>query len=132
MKTTALVIVASAFLICVNSTRARIGETEAEVDHRYGKPAGKWEDYLGYRKLYHWHGFDVMVTFTDGVSRREMFVRKDGAQGAHDKKRLAKFSGVGRNEIIYDEDSGAFTTKAFEEKYLAARNAAWAKSEQNR
>lgn len=129
-KTTAFVIVTSAFLLCASSTRARVGETESQIDDRYGKPAGRWDDYLGYKKLYRWHGFDVMVTFTDGVSRREMFVKTVGPLDAHDQKRLEKLSGVGRNEIIFDDGSGAFTTKAFAEKYAAARNAAWAKSEQ--
>lgn len=132
VKTTALVIVASAFLICANSTLARVGETESQIDDRYGKPAGRWDDYLGYRKLYHWHSFDVMVTFTDGVSRREMFVKPGGPLDAHDQKRLGKIAGAGRDGIIFDKESGVFTTKEFEEKFLAARNAAWAKSEQKR
>jgi hypothetical protein len=129
-KTIAFVTVTSAFLLCASSTRARVGETESQIDDRYGKPAGRWDDYLGYKKLYRWHGFDVMVTFTDGVSQREMFVKTVGALEAHDQKRLEKISGAGRNGIIFDEGSGAFTTKAFAEKYAAARNAAWAKSEQ--
>ena len=130
MKTTALLIVASAFLICAGSTLARVGEAESKIDDRYGKPAGKWDDYLGYKKLYHWHGYDVMVTFTDGVSRREMFVTTTGPMDAHVQKHLARISGAGQNGIIFATESGAFTTKEFEEKFIAARNAAWAKSEQ--
>jgi hypothetical protein len=132
MKIRALVIVASAFLICASSTRARIGEAEAQIDDRYGKPAGRWDDYLGYKKLYHWHGFDVMVTFIAGVSRREMFVKTAGPLDPHDQKRLDKIAGAGRNGIIFDKESGVFTTKEFEEKFVAARNAAWAKSDQKR
>ncbi len=129
-KTAVFAIVIFVLLLCASSTRARVGETESQIDHRYGKPAGRWDDYLGYKKLYHWHSFDVMVTFTDGVSRREMFVKKLGIVEPHDQKRLAKIAGAGRNGIIYDRDSGVFTTKEFEEKFLAARNAAWAKSDQ--
>jgi hypothetical protein len=131
-KTTALVIATSAFLICASSTRARVGESEAQIDDRYGKPAGRWDDYLGYKKLYHWHSFEVMVTFSDGVSQREMFVKTAGPLDAHDQKHLAKIAGEGRNGIIFDKESGVFTTKEFEEKYLAARTAAWAKSDQKR
>jgi hypothetical protein len=129
-KMAALLIFASIFLICASSTRARIGEPESKIDDRYGKPAGKWDDYLGYKKLYHWHGFDVMVTFTEGVSRREMFVRTTGPMDPHTYKHLVKIEGADRNGIIFDKDSGAFTTKEFEEKFTAARNAAWAKSDQ--
>ena len=130
MKTTIFLVLTCGFFLCPSSTRARIGETEAQSDHRYGKPAGKWDDYVGYRKLYHWHGFDVMVTFVDGVSQREIFNKTQGPFDAHDHKRFAKVAGADRNGVIFDQDSGAFTTKEFEAKYLAARNAAWAKSTQ--
>ena len=130
MKTTALLILISGFFSFANSTLARVGETEEQVDHRYGKPAGKWDDYVGYKKLYHWHSFDVMVTFVDGVSQREMFNKTLGGLDPHDQKYLAKISGMGKNGIITDVDKGTFTTKEFGEKYTAARAAAWAKSEQ--
>ena len=130
MKTIRLLLPICGFFCFANSTPAKVGEAEAQIDHRYGKPAGKWDDYIGYKKLYHWHGWDVMVTFVDGVSQREMFNRTDGIQDPHDKKALAKISGVNRNGIILDEDTGTFTTKEFQEKYTAARAAAWAKAEQ--
>ena len=128
-RTTALIIVTSILFVYASSIQARVGEPESKIDDRYGKPAGKWDDYLGYKKLYHWHGYDVMVTFTDGVSRREMFVSTTAPLDAHIQKHLARIAGEGRNGIIFDKD-GVFTTKEFEEKFLAARNAAWAKSEQ--
>ena len=130
MKTKLFLITTFGFAFFTNSTPAKVGENEAQIDHRYGKPAGKWDDYIGYKKLYHWHGWDVMVTIVDGISQREMFNRTDGIQDPHDKKALAKISGVNRNGIILDEDSGTFTTKEFQEKYAAARAAAWAKAEQ--
>ena len=130
MKTILFLILTSGFLLFASSAPAKVGENEAQIDHRYGKPAGKWDDYIGYKKLYHWHGWDVMVTIVDGVSQREMFNRTDGIQDSHDKKALAKISGVNRNGIILDDDTGTFTTKEFQEKYAAARAAAWAKAEQ--
>ena len=128
MKTTTIVILS--FLLFAKLAPARVGETEEQVDHRYGKPAGKWDDYVGYKKLYHWHNFDVMVTFLDGISQREMFNRPVGGLDPHDQKYLAKVSSLGKNGIITDVDKGTFTTKEFSEKYAAARAAAWAKSEQ--
>jgi hypothetical protein len=130
MKPITLLIFISGLFLFVNSTRAKVGEAEAQVDHRYGKPAGKWDDYLGYKKLYHWHGFDVMVTFLGGVSEREMFNKSDNIYDPKDQKYLLKISGAGQNGIIFDKDSGTFTTKEFAEKYAAARTAAWAKSDQ--
>jgi len=129
MKSTVLFIIAS-LLLAANASFARIGENEAQVDDRYGKPAGKWDDYLGYKKLYHWRGFNVMVTFLDGVSQREMFDKAGLTHRA--EKSLGKYAGVGKNGVIYDAKSGAYTTQPFEEKYIAARTAAWAKEEQKR
>jgi len=130
MRTQILLFLASgAFALQVTLAFGRIGETEAQTDHRYGKPAGRWDDYIGYRKLYHWHGFDVMVTFADGGSQREMF-NKLGGIDRHAHKYLAKIAGVGRNGVVFDDKEVVFTTKAFQEKYDAARTAAWAKSEQ--
>ena len=130
MKTTTFLLLICGFL-CPTLAHARVGESEAQVDHRYGKPAGKWDDYIGFKKLYHWHSFDVMVTFVDGISRREMFNRHVGTPfEPGDQKRLAKVSGADRDGIIFDGESGAFTTKEFAEKYRAAQEAAWAKSNQ--
>lgn len=130
MKTTTVLILVSGFWFFAESAFARVGETEEQVDHRYGKPAGKWDDYVGYKKLYHWHSFDVLVTFVDGVSQREMFNKPVGGLDPHEQKYLAKISGSGKNGVIPDVDNGTFTTKEFAEKYAAARAAAWAKSEQ--
>lgn len=125
-----LILASGSLALQLNPAFGRIGENEAQIDHRYGKPAGKWDDYIGYRKLYHWHGFDVMVTFSDGVSQREMFNKPMLGVDPHLKKYLVKVSGAGRNGVIYDDKEGVVTTKEFEEKYLAARTAAWAKQEQ--
>lgn len=130
MKTTTLLILLAGFFAFAKSTLGRVGESEEQVDHRYGKLAGKWDDYVGYKKLYHWHGFDVLVTFVDGISQREMFNKPVGSLDPKEQKYLAKISGEGKGGIIADEDKGTFTTKEFSEKYAAARAAAWAKSEQ--
>lgn len=126
MKITTLLIFVCGIVAFPNFSYARVGETEQQTDHRYGKPVGKWDDYVGYKKLYHWHSFDVMVTFMDGVSQREMFNRAEGIDPGV-KKYLRKISEVGKNGIITTGDSMTFTTKEFGDKYDAAR-AAWEKS----
>ena len=130
MKTTRFLILMCGVLVCPNFIYARVGETEAQTDHRYGKPAGKWDDYIGYRKLYHWHGFDVMVTFVDGVDQREMFNKSHGMFEPKDLKYMSKVAGINKNGVLFDNDSGAFTTKEFAQKYAAAKDAAWTKSGQ--
>ena len=129
MQSTILILFVS-LILTANASFAKIGESEAQVDDRYGKPAGKWDDYLGYKKLYHWRGYNVMVTFFDGVSQREMFDKAGLTHRA--EKSLGKYAGLGKNGVIYDTSSGVYTTKPFEEKYIAARTAAWAKEEQKR
>ena len=130
MKSTTFLILICAIFSCPISSHARVGETEAQTDHRYGKPAGKWEDYIGYKKLYHWHGFDVMVTFVDGVDQREMFNKTVGPFEPKDQKYMAKVAGADRNGVVFDKESGCFGTKEFIAKYNAAKDAAWAKSAQ--
>lgn len=132
MKPTIIIGVVS-LLLTANALLANVGETEQQVDHRYGKPKGKWDDYLGYKKLYHWKDFNVMVTFLDGVAQREMFERVELVGlgiNPRAQKGLAKMEGVGKNGVIFDESSGVFTTKPFEEKFIAARTAAWAKADE--
>ena len=130
MKTMTLLLLICGIFSCPNFTQARVGETEAQTDHHYGKPAGKWDDYVGYKKLYHWHGFDIMVTFVDGVDQREMFNKSVGPFEPGDQKKLAKIAGADKNGVIFDKDAGAFSTKEFSEKYRVAKEAAWAKSGQ--
>ena len=131
MKPATLIAFVSLF-VTASTLFATVGESEAKVDDRYGKPVGKWDDYLGYKKLYHWHGYNVMVTFFDGVSQREMFNKTEAGLDPRSLKRLSKVAGVGRNGVYFDEASDVFTTKAFEEKYIAARTAAWAKGSEKR
>lgn len=126
MKSTLLILFVS-LVLSASGSFARIGENEEQTDHRYGKPAGKWDDYLGYRKLYHWRGFNVMVTFLNGVSQREMFEKDGVSMDRHTQKSLAKVAGTEKDGVVYDQSAGVFTTKGFEEKYIAARTAAWAK-----
>ena len=63
-----------------NTLLARIGETEAQIEQRYGKPSGlapeKVRDELGNpMRTYRFHGFDIIVVFVDGKSALEHFVK---------------------------------------------------------
>lgn len=62
-----------------SSAFARIGESEQQVEARYGKPIAPrvpGED-LGETKAYVCAGFLIAVTFVDGVSQREMYAKND-------------------------------------------------------
>ena len=68
-------------LACITfsaSAFALIGEDEKQIEARYGKPRqafptqGKFRD-VGYAA----HGFMLVITFGDGVSKREGFARPD-------------------------------------------------------
>jgi hypothetical protein len=118
---------------CSVSLLARIGENQAQIEKRYGKSTGRWDDVVGYVKHYEWRGFTVIVSFVNGISQRERFNRvwpdapgRDNRdierQMKIDKKLLAQISCLGKNGVIADDDGYAFTTRAFEEKYEAARN----------
>ena len=60
------------------SVDARVGETVAQVEARYGKPQDVYIDRPDLRKaLYGYKGFMVMVYFSRGISKRESFGRPD-------------------------------------------------------
>ena len=60
------------------SVRARVGETVAQVEARYGKPQQVYINRPDLRKaLYGYNGFMVMVYFSRGISKRESFGRPD-------------------------------------------------------
>jgi hypothetical protein len=61
------------------STFARIDETEAQIEARYGKPIHAVNDNDGVVKslAYLSGGFAIVVKFEEGISRAEMFVKSD-------------------------------------------------------
>jgi hypothetical protein len=67
--------------LLASSASARVGETEQQIEMRYGKPifplSGSWstlEDELGGElRTYLFHEFTIVVTFVDGKSEVELF-----------------------------------------------------------
>ncbi len=67
------------FLVVICSVvHARIGETESQVQKRYGGPVDS--AYKGKVKLYYFKGYAILVEFYKGKSIKESVMRKD-----HDK-----------------------------------------------
>jgi hypothetical protein len=66
----------SAVLFVATSAFARIGETEAQIEKRYGKSTSG----SGPTKGYFYKGFFIIVTFDNGVSGIETYEKRSGAQ----------------------------------------------------
>ena len=78
---------------------ARIGETEAQIEKRYGQPTSGSHS----TKTYGYEDFFVIVTFDDGVSGIETYEKCNGAPiSAVEIGKLLEANGVGtkRHEAI--------------------------------
>lgn len=63
--------------LCASSAFARLGETEKEIEARYGKALGtvsRPNEPL--QKVYSSAGFDILVGYIDGRSGQEVFFKK--------------------------------------------------------
>jgi hypothetical protein len=73
--------VAIALLMLVSAAFARIGETEQQIEARYGKTVrtlSKGNEPL--QKDYRSSGLNIAVTYIDGVSQCELFRKQDESQ----------------------------------------------------
>ena len=75
-------LIALALLAGLTSAHARVGETVAQIEARYGLPvAGNPEvppprDELGNEiRVYNFHHFAITVTFAGGISQAELFAK---------------------------------------------------------
>jgi hypothetical protein len=73
--------VAVALSLLVSPAFARIGETEQQIEKRYGKSTltvstGNEPLQKGYQSS----GLNITVTYLDGVSQREIFTKQDGSE----------------------------------------------------
>jgi hypothetical protein len=75
----ALVPIAAALLLATSNAFARIGETENEIEARYGKPiVADTEDFRGHRLiLFRTNGMEIGVAFRDGKSAMEIYSNQD-------------------------------------------------------
>jgi hypothetical protein len=73
--------IAIAFFLLVAPAFARIGETEQQIENRYGKSTltvSTGNEPL--QKVYQSSGLNITVTYLDGVSQREIFTKQDGSE----------------------------------------------------
>lgn len=71
-----------AFILLHGTATARIGETEAEVEARYGDPIFLLpsQENAGPTKCYLSGGFSIAVTYVEGRSAREMLAKADKSE----------------------------------------------------
>jgi hypothetical protein len=73
--------VAISLLILVSHAFARIGETEQQIEARYGKSIRTLESgNQPLTKAYRSSDLSIAVTYIDGVSQSEMFCKQDGSE----------------------------------------------------
>ena len=65
----------AALVLCGTTAFGRIGETEAQIEKRYGKPTPSSSS----TKAYFHRGLFIIVAFDNGVSGIETYEKRDGA-----------------------------------------------------
>jgi hypothetical protein len=73
-----LLIVILAIAMLSTSVSARLWETKAELDKRYGKPENNEKNEYGDNFTYRFGEFWVDVTLLEGKSQSELYSRRDG------------------------------------------------------
>ena len=82
----------AALVLCGASAFARIGETEAQIEKRYGKPTPSSSP----TKAYFYKDLFIIVTFDNGVSGIETYEKHDGtSMSAGEIKHLLDANGDG-------------------------------------
>ena len=73
--------IATALLLVASNAFARIGETENEIEARYGKPfTADSRDFNGYRLvIFRTSGMQIGVAFRDGKSAAEFYSKQDSS-----------------------------------------------------
>jgi hypothetical protein len=75
------ILMAALMVACVTSSAfARLGETEAQCEQRYGKPAQSTNVGAIKNSVYHFRSFQIIVSFEDGKSKSEAYAKEDSAE----------------------------------------------------
>jgi len=86
MKTIVIGCATAVFALTIPS-HARIGETEREIEARYGAPVQKPKKETGREKsrTYRFGGLEITVTFLDRKSQREDYIKLNGGKFGSDE-----------------------------------------------
>jgi len=64
---------------------ANIGETEAQIEARYGKQIGQWTESVGFRKAYSSNGLTILVYYLNNVAQMEKFQKNENGNFSGDE-----------------------------------------------
>lgn len=103
MKTLSIIVAAALLALC--SAHARLGESEAEVEARYGKGKTMLSDARGVSKSYKSGGLQIFVTFFEGRSNSEMYAKLN--DGRLDDAEI---------RVLLDANSGGLQWEAGEQR----------------
>ena len=95
--------IAIAFFLLVAPAFARIGETEQQIEKRYGKSTltvSTGNEPL--QKVYQSSGLNITVTYLDGVSQREIFTKQDGSELSKNEIAILLEANTARSKWIED------------------------------
>lgn len=73
-----LILFSSLTLLSVCNASAKLWESKAELDARYGQPIRVEDHVVGKTYVYNFKRFTVLVTLLDGKSQSELYSRSDG------------------------------------------------------
>jgi hypothetical protein len=91
--------------------RARLGETQAKVTERYGKPTQVYRDVKGRTGyIYRFDGYLVMVQYIDGISHSEIYAKENDAE--LNEKELDSILAANASGEKWQEIPNATMTKA--------------------
>jgi hypothetical protein len=100
---------------------ARIGETEAQIENRYGRSASSFRSTKGY----FYKDFFIIVTFDNGVSGIETYEKRNGTpMSAAEIRKLLEANGGGTkwHEPIHNGFEFQYKEKTRFAEYNAATN----------
>lgn len=105
MKNTLFItLLASFFIIHPTHSIARVGETVAEIEVRYGKPIESGTVTSGAEgKRYHFEGMEIVVFFADGTSGMEIYLKTSGEFSENEAQIILKANGGAKAWDPYHE-----------------------------
>jgi hypothetical protein len=104
MKSTCIITIATT-LLAFSTAQARLGETEQEVEARYGKPIATIDPDPAMRAVAYQHkGFVIMVTYENGKSGAEIYQKPDKSEITDPERTVLLEANAGGYKWTYKEE----------------------------
>lgn len=99
----------------IRTSQGNVGDTEAELSKRYGKPAVISQLYPAagaITHLYHFRGFDILVNLSDGSSWSEFYRKKDRSEITANEIKTIVVANTGLQPPSFRSNEGILTSIA--------------------